>query len=67
MSDNEFGPLKMRLREGGETEINLSVPNEHVPEVERNIKLIKKRLRSTLVGIPYTKIPRYFKRELVLT
>ena len=67
LCDNEFGPLKTRLREEGGAEMNLSAPNEHVPEVERNIKLIKERLRSTLAGMPYEKITRNFKRELVLT
>ena len=67
LSHNEFGPLKTRLREKAGTEMNISAPNEHVPEVERNIKLIKERLRSTLAGMPYKKIPKNFKRELVLT
>lgn len=67
LSDNEFGPLKERLREKAGTEMNLSAPNEHVPEVERNIKLIKERLRSVLAGMSYKKIPKNFKRELVLT
>ena len=67
LCDNEFGPLKTRLREESGAEMNLSAPNEHVPEVERNIKLIKERLRSTLAGMPYKKIPTNFKRELVLT
>ena len=67
MSDNEFGPLKERIRKAIGSELNLAAPDEHVPEVERNIRVIKDRLRSMLAGMPYKKIPRHFKRELALT
>ena len=67
LSDNEFGPLKERLRRNAGTELNLSAPNEHVPEIERNIRLLKERLRSTLAGMPYKRVPINFKRELTLT
>ena len=66
-SDNEFGPLKKRLREEAGAELNLSARNEHVPEIERNIRLLKERLPSMLAGMPYKKIPTNFKRELILT
>jgi hypothetical protein len=39
---------------------------EHIPEVEVNIKVEKERVRSTIHGMPYKKLPRNFKRELVL-
>ena len=67
LSDNEFGPLKERIRRDAGAELNLSSPKEHVPEEERNIRLIKERLRSMLAGMPYGKIPTNFKRELILT
>ena len=64
MSDNEFGPLKARVREEGGAEMNLAAPNEHSPEVERNIRIIKERLRSTLAGMPYKKYRRILKESL---
>ena len=67
MSDNEFGPLKARVREEGGADFNLAAPHEHVPEVERNIRVIKDRIRSTLAGMPYNKVPKHFKRELALS
>ena len=67
MSDNEFGPLKEKIRKAVGAELNLAAPDEHVPEVERNIRVIKDRLRSMLAGMPYKRIPRHFKRELALT
>ena len=67
LSDNEFRQLKERLRKEAEDNLNLAAPYEHVPEIERNIRLIKERLRSMLAGMPYKKLPKHFKRELVLT
>ena len=52
----------------GEEAANLdtAAPDEHVPEVERNIRVIKYRICSALADMPYTKIPSNFKKELVL-
>ena len=47
--------------------MNLAAPDEHVPEMERNIRVIKERLRSMLADMPFNKMPKQFKRELVLT
>ena len=47
--------------------MNLAAPNEHVPEVERNIRVVKDRIRCTLTGMPYKRVPKNFKRELVLS
>ena len=66
-SDNEFGPLKAQIRKMIGAELNLAAPDDHVPEVERNIRVIKDRLRSMLADLPFTKIPKHLKRELVLT
>ena len=67
MSDNELGPLKEKIKKAIGSELNLAAPDEHVPRVERDIRVIKDRLRSMLAGMPYKKIPRHFKRKLVLT
>ena len=48
-------------------ELNLAAPDEHVPEVERNIRVIKDRLRSMLADMPFSKIPKHLKRKLALT
>ena len=61
LSDNEFGPLKERLRKEAEVNLNLAAPYEHVPEFERNIRLIKERMRSMLAGMPYKKLPKHLK------
>ena len=66
-SDNELKPMKEAIHEEGNADLNLSAPNEHVPEVERNIKTIKERVRCSINDMPYEKLPKNFKRELVTT
>ena len=59
--------MKDAIQEEGNADLNLSAPNEHVPEVERNIKTIKERVRCQINDMPYDKLPRNFKRELFTT
>ena len=66
-SDNELKPMKEAIHDEGNADLNLSAPNEHVPEVERNIKTIKERVRCSINDMPYDKLPKNFKRELVTT
>ena len=66
-SDKELKPMKEAIQDEGNADLNLSAPNEHVPEVERNIKKIKERVRCLINDMPYDKLPKNFKRELVTT
>ena len=66
-SDNEFKAMKDALQDGGKVDLNCSAPNEHVQAVERNIKTIKERVRSLIHGMPYKRLPKNFKRELIIT
>jgi hypothetical protein len=43
---------------------NLALPNEHVPEAERNIRVIKERIRATFHSLPFKAIPAVFIKEL---
>ena len=43
-SDNELKLMKETIHDVGNADLNLSAPNEHVPEVERNIKTIKEKV-----------------------
>ena len=67
LTDGKFKAIRGVIHDEGKADLNTSAPNEHVPEVERNIRIIKGRVRSTLHGMPYRKIPRKMKAELVLT
>jgi hypothetical protein len=45
--------------------INTTMAEEHIPEVERKIRLIKERGRGTLNTLPFKKMPRLMLMELV--
>jgi hypothetical protein len=66
VADNEFGPLRDQLMESKGVDLALAAPEEHVREVERNIRVIKERIRSVLADMPYDKLPGNFKMELIL-
>ena len=66
VADNEFGPLRDQLMESKGVDLALAAPEEHVREVERNIRVIKERIRSVLADMPYDKLPGNFKKELIL-
>jgi hypothetical protein len=65
--DNEFRPL-MHLLADQEPEIkfNYSSPNEHVPDVERSIQVIKERIRATYHRLLFERLPRVMVKILVL-
>jgi hypothetical protein len=66
VADNEFGAIRDQLMESKGVELALAAPDEHVREVERNIRVIKERIRSVLADMPYDLLPANFKRELIL-
>ena len=66
-ADGEFAPLKGLIDQmpGGPT-TNLASSNEHVPEIERRIRVVKERCRSTRHGLPFTRVPRLLTIHIVL-
>jgi hypothetical protein len=66
-ADNEFEPIKDPILIKHGASVDTAAMEEQVPEIERNIRVVKDRIRSTLAGIPYEKLPTNFKRELVLS
>lgn len=57
--DGEFKPLKDLIESelfGGPT-MNLTSANEHVPEIERKIRVIKERLRAIIYSMPVNAVP----------
>ena len=66
IADNEFGPIRDQLMDSKGVELALAAPDEHVREVERNIRVIKERICSVLADMPYDKLPSNFKKELIL-
>ena len=57
--DGEFAPIKP-LRQGmpGGPKVNLASASEHIPEIERRIRVVKERCRAIRHSLPYNRIPR---------
>jgi hypothetical protein len=62
LMDNEFECLKNLVPT---IVINTTAANEHVPEIERQIRLIKERGRGILNTLPYKKMPQLMLFELI--
>jgi Reverse transcriptase (RNA-dependent DNA polymerase) len=61
-ADHEFDCLRLNLLP---INLNIVAPDSHVGEVERSIRTIKERNRSTVHGLPYRRLPRLLVREIV--
>ena len=62
--DGEFEPLRADLADVG-SHLNVTAEDEHVPEVERYIRTLKERARSTYNMVPFKKMPGIMIVELV--
>jgi hypothetical protein len=64
-SDNEFKPLIEPLSQEFGVAMNYANPQEHVPEAERNNRVIKERVRATYHRLPYSRLPRLMVQTIV--
>jgi hypothetical protein len=64
LMDGEFAPLKHDLSDMAIT-LNVTSANEHVPQIERQIRTIKERARATRHSLPFEYIPALMMIELV--
>ncbi len=56
--DGEFKPHKEFMLElYGAPRLNLTSANEHVPEIEHEIRVIKERVRAVMYGTPFNAVP----------
>ena len=55
--DGQFEPLRGNLAELGIL-LNTASNNEHVPEIERQIRTVKERTRAIYCTLPFNKMPR---------
>ena len=62
--DGEFEKIKPDLREIG-INLNTTAANEHVPQIERQIRVMKERCRATRHTLPFKIIPLLMLIELV--
>ena len=64
--DNEFRALMDPLANEFQVTMNYANPQEHVPEAERNNRVIKERVRATYHRLPYNHLPRLLVKTLVM-
>jgi hypothetical protein len=62
--DNEFQVLKEEIETLG-VNINVVSKDEHVPEVERQNRVIKERVRAIVQTMPYQKLPKKMRIALI--
>ena len=64
LTDFEFAPLRPKLLSLQAT-LNPASAGEHVPEVERAIRVVKERARAFVVMLPFKHVPSLMKRHLI--
>ena len=62
-ADLQFEPLRNRLLP---IHLNVAAQDDHVGDVERSVRTIKERVRSTVHGLPYRWYPVIMVKELVI-
>jgi hypothetical protein len=66
-ADDEFAPLKTLIGAmPGVPMVNLTSDNEHVPEIERRIRVVKERYRATRHRPPFHTIPKLMTIHIVI-
>jgi hypothetical protein len=66
-ADGEFAPLKTLIETmPGGTMVNLASANEHVPEIEHRIWVVKERCRATRHSLSFHTIPKLMTIHIVL-
>ena len=57
--DGEFAAVRSLIESlPGGPRVNLTSRNEHVPEIERRIRVVKERCRATRHGLPFRSLPK---------
>jgi hypothetical protein len=57
LGDNEFEAIKKDMTELG-IEVNVMAKEEHVPEIERQHRVIKERAKAVIQTLPYRRMPK---------
>jgi hypothetical protein len=66
-ADGEFAPLKPFIESiPGVPVVNLSSANEHVPKIERHIRVVKEHCWATRHSLPFEQIPKIMAVHIVL-
>jgi hypothetical protein len=64
--DQEFEPLMDPVKDKLDINMNYTVTDEHVPEAERNNRVIAERIRAAYHNLPYKTMPRLMWKRLAM-
>ena len=64
-ADEEFQSLRTPLLDEFNIILNIAATNEHVPEIERMIRVVMERIRCTVNDLPFKRYPILMKRDIV--
>jgi hypothetical protein len=65
-ADGEFAPLQALIHAmPNGPSVNLASANEHVPEIERRIRVVKERCRSSRHSLPFNCLPKLLTIHVV--
>jgi hypothetical protein len=64
LGDNEFEAIREDMLELG-VEVNMTAKEEHVPEIERQQRVIKERARAVIQTLPYGSMPKKMRIALI--
>jgi len=64
LGDNEFEAIKEDMLELG-VSVNITAREEHVPEIERQHRVIKERARAIIQTLPYKCMPKRMRIALI--
>jgi hypothetical protein len=64
LADNEFAAIRDEMEADG-IQVNLTAKSKHVPEVERQNRVIKERARAIMQTLPYRHVPKKIRIALI--
>jgi hypothetical protein len=64
--DNEFQPIMKDVEKIYGVRMNYANPQEHVPEIEQSIQVIKERFRDVFHRLPFKRIPKIMIKILAM-
>jgi hypothetical protein len=65
-ADHTFKSLEHEFKHEMELKFNFSSAKDHLPEAERNNRIIKERVRAAFHRLPYKRIPKIMTRVCYL-
>jgi hypothetical protein len=65
-ADGEFAPLQAMIQAMPDgPRVNLASANEHVPDIERRIRVVKERVRSARHSLPFNTVPKLIMIHII--